>query len=216
MTRSVRSWLLLLLLAVVVNLPLVHSTWTDARVEGSGTDVTAQVTGNRQTGAQHLLSFTFSEEIDPEQRTWTAQVDEDAYDAAVTSGEIGARVVEGDPAAYRVDGAVESNAVLVATLIADLVLVIAVLLFWRFRGRMGHLRAELRAVALEDVERCPPGMLLTRLHAEDYLIQGEVLEVAPDSIVLDLGNRRVVVLLDGHANPVGHQQSAQVRARMVG
>jgi hypothetical protein len=216
MTRTVRTWLLLLLLAVVVNLPLVHSTWTDARVEGAGADVTAQVTGHRESGSDHWVSFMFSEEVDPEQRTWTAEVDEDTYDDAVASGEIGVRVVEDDPAAYRVDGEVESNAVLFATIVADIVLLIAFLLFWRFRGRLGHVRADLRAVALEDVVRCPPGVLLDRLHAEDYLIQGEVHETGPDSVVLDLGNRLVVVLLDGHANPVGYQQSAQVRARMIG
>lgn len=216
MTRRVRTWLVLLLLVVVVNLPLVHSTWTDVRIDGSGVDVTAQVTGDDVRDGTHWISFTFPEKIDAEQRKWTAEVDRSTYDDAVASGVIGVRVVEDDPAAYRVDGAVEGDAVLVATLVADLVLLLAGLLFWRFRGRMGHLRAELRAIALEDVERCAPGTVLDRMHGEDYLIQGEVLEVGPDRVVLDLGNRRAVVLLDGHANPVGHQQPARVRARMIG
>jgi hypothetical protein len=47
-------------------------------------------------------------------------------------------------------------------------------------------------------------------------VRGEVAEIAEDRIVLEVGNRRVAVLLDGHTNPVGHQQPAQVRGRMIG
>jgi hypothetical protein len=129
---------------------------------------------------------------------------------------IGVRVVEDDPSTYRVDGAVAGDAVLVTTLVVDAVLVGGLLLFRRFRGRLGHVRAGLRAVALADVEPGPPGSLLDRIHGEDYLIQGEVLRLEPGKVVLDLGNRTVEVLLDGHANPVGHQQPARVRARMIG
>lgn len=213
MTRARRRWaLLLLLMVLVVNLPLVHSTWTGSRIEGSGVDVTGTVTDHRESSAGHLLSFTFPEEIDPEQRTWQAEVDEATYDDAVDSGRIGVRVLEDDPAAFRADGSVESKAPLVATLLADLVLVLLALLVWRFAGRM---RAQLKAVALEDVERSEPGILLERLRGEDYLVRGKVLEIEPDRILLDLGNRTIVVLLDGWENPVGHQQPAQVRARMV-
>jgi hypothetical protein len=215
-TRRVRTWLLLILLVVIVNLPLVHSTWTSSRIEASGVEVTATVTGDEVREGGHWIHFTFPEDIDPDQRTWTAEVDETAYDAAVASGEIGVRVLEDDPSAYRADGAVEGSGVLVVTLVVDALLLIALLLLGRFRGRVGPLRAELRAVALEDVVRCPPGVLLDRIGGEDYLIQGEVVELEPGTMVLDLGNRRVVVLLDGHANPVGHQQPAQVRARMIG
>jgi hypothetical protein len=199
----------LLLLAVVVNLPLVHSTWTDARVESSGVEVAATVV-DHDSGR---LAFRFPTDIDPDQRTWSAEVDDATYDDAVETGEVKVRVLEDDPSAYRADGAVESRVPLVATIVADLVLLTLALLMWRFGGRM---RARLRAVALGDVERCAPEILLERLHAEDYLVRGEVLEVGPDRVVLDLGNRTIEVLLDGHANPVGHQQAAQVRARMIG
>jgi hypothetical protein len=208
-----RGALILLLLVVVVNLPLVHSTWTEARVDRSGVDVTATVTGHRVVGTEHVVAFTFPEDVDPEQRTWDAQVDETTYDDAVASGEIGVRVVEDDPSAYRADGAVESNVLLVVTGVVDVLLLLVGLLLWRYGGRM---RAQLRAVALEDVERCPPEVLLERLHGEDYLVRGEVLEVAEGKVVLDLGNRTIEVYLDGHRNPVGYQQPAQVRARMIG
>lgn len=205
-----RSAFLLLLLAVVVNLPLAHSTWTDAKVERSGVEVAATVVDHRDPG---WLSFTFPTTVDPGHRTWTAEVDEATYADAVGSGRLQVRVLEDDPAAYRATGAVESRVPLVATGVADAVLLMLGLSMWRLGGR---LRSGLHAVALGDVERCAPEILLERLHAEDYLVRGEVLEVGPDRVVLDLGNRTIEVLLDGHRNPVGHQQAAQVRARMVG
>jgi hypothetical protein len=68
---------------------------------------------------------------------------------------------------------------------------------------------------MEDVQRCPPGTAFDRVGGETFLVRGEVLEVAGDSLVIDLGNRSIRVLLDGHVNPVGHQQPAQVLARLV-
>ena len=201
---------MLLLLAVVVNLPLVHSTWTDAKVERSGEDVTAAVVDHQEPD---WLSFRFSEEVDPDQRTWSVEVDDTTYDEAVATGRLEVRVLDGDPSAYHVDGVVESRVPLVVTAVADAVLVLLVLLMWRFGGR---LRSNLRAIALADVERCKPEILLERLQAEDYLVRGEVLDAGPDRVVIDLGNRTIEVLLDGHRNPVGHQQAAEVRARMIG
>lgn len=216
MTRRVRTWLLLVLLVVVVNLPLVHSTWTSSRVDSAGIDVTAQVTHDEVRDGGHWIEFTLPEGVDPDQRTWSAELDEPAYDEAVAAGEVGVRVLEDEPSAYRVDGAVEGHGVLVVTLSVDALLLVVLLLLWRFRGRSGPLRTELRAVALGDVVRCPPGAVLDRIDGEDYLIQGEVVELEPGTMVLDVGDRRVVVLLDGHANPVGYQQPARVRARMIG
>jgi hypothetical protein len=212
MTRRHASFLLLVL-AVVVNLPLLHSWFEDQKVRTSGTDVTATVVDDRVVGGdEYWVSFTFPEDVDPDQRTWTAEVDEEAYDDAVASQTIPVRVVEDDPAAYRAEGAVDSSLPLVITLGADVILLLIALLLWRAGGR---LRPQLRAVALEDVERCAPETLLDRIGGEDYLIRGEVLEIGEGSVTLDLGNRAVVVLLDGHENPVGHQQPAQVRARLI-
>ncbi|GAW47859.1 MULTISPECIES: hypothetical protein [unclassified Nocardioides] len=216
MTRRVRTWLLLVLLVVVVNLPLVHSTWTSSRVDGAGIDVTAQVTRHEVRDGGHWVEFTLPERVDPDRRTWSAELDEPAYDEAVAAGEVGVRVLEDEPSAYRVDGAVAGHGVLVVTLSVDALLLVALLLLWRFRGRVGPLRTELRAVALGDVVRCPPGAVFDRIAGEDYLIQGEVVELEPGTMVLDVGDRRVVVLLDGHANPVGYQQPARVRARVIG
>ena len=216
MTRGKRqSLLLLLLLAFVINLPILHSSWTDWRIEGSGIDVTATVTDTDVRGAgadEFWVAFRFDEDVDPEQQIWNAQVDEATYDEAERTGQLAVRVLEDDPSAYRVEGAVESYVMLVATLVADVVLFLLFLLVWRSSGR---LRGQLRAVALEDIERGAPEVLLERLRGEEYLIRGDVLELEPGQVVLDLGNRTVLVLLDGHANPVGYQQTAQVRARLL-
>ena len=208
-----RSALLVVLLAVVINLPLLHSAWTERRVDTSGTDVTATVVDDRViAGNEYWLSFTFPTGVDPDQKTWQAQVDEATYDDAVAAGELTVRVVEGHPSEYRAAGSVDSRVPLVATLVADAVLLLIALLLWRYGGRM---RGRLRAVALEDVRRCAPETLLERIGGEDYLVRGEVLELGIDQVVIDLGNRVIVVLLDGHRNPVGYQQPAEVRARLI-
>ena len=51
---------------------------------------------------------------------------------------------------------------------------------------------------------------------QGHLGQGYYRVWASQYSLADLGNRTVEVLLDGHANPVGHQQPARVRARMIG
>ena len=48
-----------------------------------------------------------------------------------------------------------------------------------------------------------------------YLVRGDVVEMDEREVVLDAGLREVVVVLDGHANPVGYQQPAQVRGRAL-
>ncbi|MFC7495612.1 MULTISPECIES: hypothetical protein [unclassified Nocardioides] len=104
------------------------------------------------------------------------------------------------------------SALVVVTLVADVALVVAGLLLWRYDARRPP---QLQAVAVGDVERCPPGAALDRLDEETYLIRGEVAAVADDRVVIEVGDRSVVVMLAGHRNPVGHQQAAQVRARLV-
>ena len=212
MKRRTRYVLVVVLAAMLVNLPLLHSTWTDQRVERSGIDVQATVVDHRTVGGQHLVSFRFSESVDPDQRSWQADVDAATYDRAVASGELGVRVLADDPAAYRADGQVTSNTLLVMTLLADVVLILAVLILWRLGGRR---RPQLRAIAVADVERCAPGSALDRIEGETFLVRGEVSAIEPGQIVLELGDRSVLVYLDGHLNAVGHQQPAQVRARLV-
>ena len=122
------------------------------------------------------------------------------------------RVLKDDPSAYTAEGQVDSNTILVMTLIADVLLVVTALLLWRVGGRR---RPQLRAIAVADVERCPPGAALDRIEGQTYLIRGEVSSIEPGQIVLELGDRSVLVYLDGHHSSVGHQQPAEVRGRLV-
>ncbi|MBB6627899.1 hypothetical protein H5V45_11275 [Nocardioides sp. KIGAM211] len=213
----IKPLLLVLLMVVMINLPLVHSSWVNWRVERSGIDVTATVTGGGSVPAaeqpEYLVSFRFDKDIDPQQTEWNAEVDEATAQRAVDSKEIRVRVLRGQPAAYTAEGEVTHRFGLVATLLADLALLLVLLLFWRFRGT---LRAPLVAVAIGDVTRCAPESLLERVEGDLYLIRGEVSVIEDGRITLDLGDRQVQVQLDGHANPVGYQQPAEVRGRLIG
>ena len=60
--------------------------------------------------------------------------------------------------------------------------------------------------ATEDLERCPPGSVLDQVDGLRFVVCGEVEEIEDDAVVLDLGDRRVRVILDGHHNPAGYQQ----------
>lgn len=209
--RRVSQVLLVLLFAAMINLPFLHSTITTWRVERSGEDVTATVTDQRDE--DRMLEFTFPRDVDPDQARWTAVVDETTYDEATRAGVVTVRVLPGHPGSYRAEGQVTGRVGLVLTLFADLALLVCAWLLLRHRGR---LRPELRMVALEDVQRCRPGALLDRIDGVVYDVCGEVLEIDGDEIVLEVGDRRVRVFLDGHANPVGYQQPARVTGRMVG
>lgn len=214
---TVKGALLLVLIVVMINLPLVQSRYTSWRVEHSGVDVTATVTGSGvlppKDEPHYVLAFTLPEDIDPDQTRWSVEVDRATYERAVDSKEVDVRVLPDRPVAHTVEGQVKHSLGLVITLLADLVLLGLVLLLWRFRG---HLRAPLQAVAVGDVEACEPGSALDRVEGDLYLIRGQVSEIGDDELVLDLGDRSVHVRLDGHHNPVAHQQPAQVSGRLIG
>lgn len=199
----------LVVTALLVNLPLVHSTWTANRIERDGVATTATVTDHGTAGAWQWLEFRLPADVDPAQPTGRVEVDEATYESAVASGELEVRVLPDDPSQYRVDGEAGGGVVVVVTLLVDLVLLVLALLVWRF----GRGRVPLRLLAMEDVRRGPPGAEMSQVAPETYLVRGEVAEIAPDRIVLDLEGRSVEVLLNGYANPVGYQQPAQVHAR---
>lgn len=205
------------LMVLFVNLPLVHSTWTRVQVDRSGSDVTAEVVEHRVLrpgdDPRYWLSFRFPEAVDPQQAPWSAEVDRATYDEAVAEDTVGARVLPDRPSAYRVEGQVRRWLGLVTTLIADGILLGIILLVWRY-GRRFRPRP-LRMAAVADVERCPPGPALEQVEGTLYLVRGEVAAIDDEEILLDLGDREVVVALDGHRNPVGYQQPAQVRARLL-
>lgn len=216
MTRRTNRILLVVVLVAFINLPLVHSTWTHWQVGRNGTDTTAEVVDTRVLGdgadPAYWLVFRFPESIDAERAEWSAQVDRDTFDAAAADGTVAVRVLEDHPAAHIVEGEVSSSLALVITLLADAILLAILLLVWRSRPTRP---VPIRIAAIGDVERCPPGGVLEQLDEDLYLVRGEVTGIDGDEIVLDAGERDVLVILDGHHNPVGYQQPAEVRGRIV-
>ncbi len=210
--RRSRYVVALLVAAVLVNLPLVHGAWTSNRIDRDGEDVTATVVDHRTSDSWFVLTFLLPQEIDPDQTEWTAEVDEATYDTAVAEGTVEVRVLPDDPAQHEVAGEVGNGVLVIITLVADLLLLAMALLAWWARRRE---QPPLRAIAVEDVRRGQPGGGLTQISPETYLVSGEVSGVAQDRVVLDLGERTIEVLLDGHLNPVGYQQPAQVHARLL-
>ena len=81
---------MLSLVVLMINLPLVHSTWTRWQVERNGTDVTATLVDNDVLGGAddpaYWISYTLPSDIDPDQLEWAREVEKAAYDAAVASG----------------------------------------------------------------------------------------------------------------------------------
>ena len=208
--------LLLVVLAVVVNLPLVHGSWTDRQVRRDGVEVTVAVLDEQVVrpgdDPTYLVVITLPAELDPARVRYRVVVDRTTYDAAVAQGTLEVRVLPDRPSAFLVEGQQVSRLAWWITLLADLIILAIGLMLWRFGGRRGPPR--LRLVAVADVELTRPGGLLER-DGELWVVSGEVVERGADRLVLDAGGERVEVDLAGHANPVGYQQPARVRGRAV-
>jgi hypothetical protein len=200
------------LVVVMINLPFVHSTWQDHRIDQDGVAVSASVTDDGQDGRQ-LVGFEVEETRDQPGFRATVRLDGPAYDAAVSSGQVQVRVLPGSTTVWRVVGESQSNLGLVITLVADLFLLVLVLLLLRFGSRLGQ---EMVLVATEDLERCPPGSVLDQVDRLRFVVCGEVEEIEDDAVVLDLGDRRVRVILDGHHNPAGYQQPVRATGTIRG
>ena len=212
MTRRTKNILLVILVAAMINLPLIHSTWQNYQIDSTGTDVVAQVTDDRVIEDKYFIEFTIPAEGDREKATGVAQVDEDAHARAVSTGEIVVRLMPDNPLLYNVEGEVTSRVGLVITLLADLFLAMMVLLLVKFAPR---LRPVLVLLATEDLTRCPPGPVLDRIDGDKYVVCGEVSAIEDGEVMLDLGDRRVKVLLDGHVNPAGYEQPVRATGRMI-
>ena len=216
MSRRTNRILLVVVLVAFINLPVLHSTWTRWQVDRNGTDTTAEVVDTRVLGDEpdpsYWLVFRFPEDIDPDRVPWSAQVERETFEGAGAEGSVEVRVLEDQPAAHIVEGQIRNPLGLIITLIADAILLAILLLVWRGRPTRP---VPIRIAAIGDVERCPPGAVLEQIEGDLYLVRGEVTGIDGDEIVLDAGERDVLVILDGHRNPVGYQQPAEVRGRIV-
>ena len=211
MTGRVKNGLLVALVVVMINLPFLHSTWQDHRLDQDGVDRTASVTDHEKRDGKLFLSFEVAQTDDQPKITGEVSVDESTYDDAVAGRQVTVRVLPGSSTVWRVDGASHSDLGLVITVLADVFLLVLVLLLVRFGSR---LRQEMVLVATEDLERCPPGSVLDQVDGLRFVVCGEVETIEDDAVVLDLGDRRVRVILDGHHNPAGHQQPVRATGTM--
>ncbi|MFC5176230.1 hypothetical protein [Nocardioides taihuensis] len=215
--RQRKTWLLLAVLALMVNLPLLHSWYLGWRVEQSGTDVTATVVQEETSCVAEGDRLLLPLRVPPaagwgEQNGLCPRVDRETYDAAIADGQVTVRVLEDRPGAYAIDGEVGSPVLLIGTLVIDVFLVLMVFLSRRY----GKPRTSVvRISALGDVEPGPPDAAYEEEGDGVVLVRGQVVGLEPDEVVLDTGLREVVVILDGFANSVGWQQPAQVRGRLV-
>jgi hypothetical protein len=215
-TARGRRLLFVVAMLVLLTLPLASSLWTRAKLDRAGQDVVGTVGKAEVDGDRHWIGYTLPEEIDPDHRTWTAEVDTASYAKAAASKRVNVRVLPGRPEAHRVEGQIDSRAGLVVTAVAD-VIVLGVGLLW---VRVGRRRPAVRMAALGDLEPVEPadvgGGVLTRAEGEHYEAVGEVTGAGDDEVILHVGDRDVVVLLRGYANPVPVGSSARARGPLVG
>jgi hypothetical protein len=214
-TARTRRLLFVVAVLLVLTFPLAATLVTRARVERSGVDVVASVVEAAHEGDSYLLAFRFPEGIDPDQRRYSAEVGRATYEKAAESKQVTVRVLEGRPRAHRVEGEIEGKSQYVVVGVAD-ALVLAVGLWW---VKVGRRRPAVRMQAVGPLE--PAGDdetgSLGRAPGEDvYEVVGHVVSADDTEVVLDVGERRVVVVLAGHANPVDVGSPARARGPMIG
>ncbi|MDX6371823.1 MAG: hypothetical protein QOD98_811 [Nocardioidaceae bacterium] len=213
MKGGLKNVLLVGLVVVMVNLPFVHNTWQQHRLDQDGVDLAATVTTHDEDNGHRVVTFKVADTGDQPGFGGTVRVDETTYADAVASRQVQVRVLPGSTTVWRVEGETHSDLGLVITVVADVFLLVMVLLLLRFGSR---LRQEMVLVATEDLVRCPPGSVLDQVDALRFVVCGEVETIEDGEVVLDLGDRRVRVVLDGHHNPAGYQQPVRATGTMRG
>jgi hypothetical protein len=212
------TWRRLLLVAfalLVVNLPWALHQVQLHRAATEGVQVSAAVLTVSDAGSgSALVTFRLPRSVDPTQATQTVKVDPSAADAAAASKTIDVRVLKGHPGVFHVDGQVKSWGSTILTTVADLMILLLLVLSWRLGGRLR--RPMLVALALGDVESGEEGSLLDKRQDGTYVINGEIKELDSGTLLLTLRDRDVKIHLQGHRNPVGLGQQAQVLAHLVG
>ena len=209
-----RRLLFVLVVLLVLTLPLASSLLTRARIERSGVDVSAPVLRAATDSGRYFVAFRLPKDLDPEQRALSAEVDHAAYERAVATKHISVRVLADQIDARRVEGQVENAAPWVFTAVADaLVLVLGL---WWVRG--GRRRPPLRMLAQADLVAADADMLgaLTREENDIYEAVGTVASADEREVVIDIGNREVLVVLGEYRNTVAVGSPVRARGPLVG
>ena len=124
----------LVVVALIVNLPFAHLTWQRWELSRDGVAVTGEVTATNvlraSTDPHYVVRFRLPEEVDPQRRTWPAEVDHATWRAAEDTGEIGVRVLPGRPSVQRADGGHASPVGYVVIGVVDLIVMLLGLLLW--------------------------------------------------------------------------------------
>jgi hypothetical protein len=214
--RGIR-WSRVILVAfvlVVINVPYILHVVQVHRAATSGEEVTATVVGITRSGGDATIAFKLPANVDEQQKVRQVRVHSAVADVAQHTGQLEVRVLEGHPDVFHVDGQVRSWGGLILTLVADALVVLMLLVAWRFGGRLR--RPPLVGIAVEDVQNGDDGSRLDKLEDGTYLINGEVASTGTSSFVLALRDRDVEVHLRDHENPIAVGERARVRVQLVG
>jgi hypothetical protein len=206
--------ILVLFALVVINVPYALHEWQLHRAATDGVRVTATVVGVSRAGDDADVSFRLPKEVDEKQSLHTVKVNGEVGQEAAQSRQLEVRVLKGHPGAFHVDGQVRTWGGLIITLVADALVAAMLLLTWRLGGRIR--RPTLVGVAVEDVASGSEGSVLDKQEDGTYVINGEVAETGPDSLLLTLRDRDVEINLRDHENPIAVGEWARVRAELVG
>lgn len=147
-------WLAFVLVALVVNLPVVQGWRADRQLERDGVTVRAEVVDSvlldSDAEARPVVAFELPATSGDDRAAgtrWAVEVDQATYDRALREGMLDVRVLPGRPGVFEVPGAVRSHVGVVLTLVVDAVLV----------GILVALRRRRRAAASVPDTGTPPG-----------------------------------------------------------
>lgn len=130
-----RRLLLLVVVAVLVNLPWVHEAYVDHRISAEGRDVRARVVKHQSVRGRDFVSYRLPSTVDPGRRTYGARLDATHFADAVRTGVLEVRVVPGHPSENRPAGEVGSDVFVVIALVGDLILGLVIAVAWWRRRR---------------------------------------------------------------------------------
>jgi len=201
--------------ALLINLPILYSAWINHRIAEDGITTTAEVVDAEGVPDDDpevwIVTYKFTEEIDPDQNEYQIQVDEETFNYAKTSDLVEVRYLDGKPGAHVVKGHVSNNLLLIMVILGDL----ALLGFLWLYLKVGRRDSTLKLLATSDVERSRDAAYgVSQVSGDEWVVIGEINKIVGDVITLvTVGGREVQVTLAEHENLVGYQQPCQVRGR---